>query len=301
MSGTNIDLSLVIPVYNEETVIVEVIREAKEALEKSNLSYEIIVVDDASTDATRVNAESTGATIITHEQNTGYGGAVKTGIKAARGPLIAMTDADSTYPVADIPRLVAELGDSDMIIGSRVRDHGPHKALRVFAKALIRWLACFLTNTHIPDLNSGLRVVKREEALRFFPVLPNGFSWVSTITVAMLTNGYKVTFTPIEYFPRQGRVSHFHPLRDTWRYLRIVVLTVIRFNPIKAFLVVAILAAVFGAIFALPAFSGSDGTSFLKILGFAFAVIFLLVGIVLQFVSLRKARAYRKSLYSGSD
>jgi glycosyltransferase involved in cell wall biosynthesis len=193
----------------------------------------VIVVDDGSTDHT---AEAVRrfprVQLFQHPTNRGTGAATNTAIRHARGEIVAMTDGDGTYPVQEIPRLLQYLDGFDMVIGARTREAGTLRILRTPAKWFIRTLASYLTETPIPDLNSGLRVFRKSLAKKFMHLLPHGHSWVSTITLAHLADDYLVKFVPIDYFPRKGR-SSFHPLRDTYNYLVLVVRTVMYFNPIK--------------------------------------------------------------------
>src|SRR5918997_594300 len=152
-----------------------------------------------------------------------------------RGRVVAWTDADMTYPNDRIPELVKELEGHDQVVGARTSEQGTVKALRVPAKWLIRKLAEYLSGTRIPDLNSGLRVFRRDVAAQYLHLLPAGFSCVTTITMAFLANGYSVKYLPIEYSPRAGR-SKFHWWSDTRRYLTQVLRMVLSYNPLKVFL-----------------------------------------------------------------
>ncbi len=233
--------SIVIPVWNEEEAIGQVIDDTIAAMEKSRYPYEIIVVDDGSTDRTAeiVRARPT-VRLVQHTRNRGVGRARNTGIRAALGDVIVMTDGDGTYPVQDIPRLLDAMEMNDMVIGARRREAGTVKWLRSPAKWLIRSLACYLTATNIPDLNSGLRAFKKDIAAKYFHLFPPGHSWVSTITIAFLSDGYSVAFVPIDYYERTGR-STFHPIRDTYNYLVAVLRSITYFNPLKVFLPLSIL------------------------------------------------------------
>jgi hypothetical protein len=145
------------------------------------------------------------------------------------------TDCDLTYPNEDIPRLVDTLDEGwDQVVGARTSEQGTHRALRVPAKWLIRRLASYLTDTKIPDLNSGLRAFRRDVGTQFLHLLPTGFSCVTTITMTFLANGYSVRYVPIDYFPRAGR-SKWHWWTDTRRYLLQVVRMVLMFNPLRVF------------------------------------------------------------------
>ena len=148
---------------------------------------------------------------------------------------VVITDSDGTYPNDRIPELAAMMTDWDMVVGARTGDEVRVPLVRRPAKWALNMLANVLVETRIPDLNSGLRVFRREVVLRFLPILPNGFSFTTTITLAMLSEGYRVTFVPIDYYARQGR-SKIRPVYDTLNFLQLIVRTVLYFNPLRVFL-----------------------------------------------------------------
>lgn len=241
-------ISVVIPAYNEELAIGDDLRIIQGALDGAGLDYEIIVVDDGSTDRTAtIVREFPSVRLISHPYNRGEGAARTTGLRAASGDIFVTTDADGTYPNQDIPRLLAALEGYDMVIGARKREAGTMRWLRTPAKTFIRLLASYLTATRIPDLNSGLRAFRKAPGMRFLNVLPATHSWVSTITIAFLTNGYTVNFIPIDYYPRKGK-SSFHPLRDTYNYLSLVVRAIVYFNPLKVFLPASLFLLLVGGV-----------------------------------------------------
>ena len=228
--------SIIIPVYNEQAAIGEVLDGIAQAMASTSHEFEVIVVDDGSTDRTRdIVREHVDVQLVRHPHNRGVGAARTTGVKIAKGEIIVMTDGDGTYPVSDIPRLLARMADYDMVIGARQKEAGTVKLLRSFAKESIRLLASYLTGTKIPDLNSGLRAFRTDLAKRYLHLLPTGHSWVSTITLAFLSDGHGVAYEPIDYFRRKGR-STFHPIKDTYAYLVTVLRTTTYFNPLKVFL-----------------------------------------------------------------
>ncbi|MGQ9475217.1 MAG: glycosyltransferase family 2 protein [Actinomycetota bacterium] len=234
-------VSVVIPVYNEELAISDDLKAAVSALEPAPYEWEIIVVDDASTDSTpRILREFPQIKVIRHPRNLGGGTARNTGIKAATGEIVVIADGDGTYPLQDIPRLVEEMEGYDMVVGARVKEAGTLKFLRVPAKFAIRKLAEFISGQKIPDLNSGMRAFRREAVLPYLRILPHGHSWVSTLTLALLNNAHPVKFVPIDYYPRKGK-STFHPLRDTANYVLTVFRTITWFSPLKVFLPLGIL------------------------------------------------------------
>ncbi len=234
------DVSVVLAAYNEEHCIEQELAIVCKALDASPFSYEVIVIDDGSSDGTArlVEAcEDPHVKLIRHRHNQGSGAARKTGTLAAQGRFVVWSDVDLSYPNEHIPDIVQHLIniDVDQVVGARDSERGTMKMLRVPAKYFIRKLACFLTGTHIPDLNSGLRVFRREIGLRYVDLLPKGFSCVTTITLAFLCNGYSVEYLPIRYSKRAGK-SKFHPLKDTYRYATQVARMITYFEPLKIFL-----------------------------------------------------------------
>jgi glycosyltransferase involved in cell wall biosynthesis len=241
-------VSIVIPVYNEEAAIGDDLDLIKRTMDGTGQPYEIIVVNDGSTDRTaEIVSSKPGVTLLHHQQNRGTGAARTTGLRAAKGDIIVMTDGDGTYPNQDMPRLLEHMKQNDMVIGARTKEEGTLKWLRTPAKWFIRRLAAYLTDTHIPDLNSGMRAFKKDIALKYLNILPTTHSWVSTITIAFLSGGYSVGYIPIDYYKRKGK-STFHPLKDTYNFITLVVRTVTYFNPLKVFLPTSLLLFTVGGI-----------------------------------------------------
>jgi polyisoprenyl-phosphate glycosyltransferase len=218
--------------------------------------------------------------LLEHRENRGGGFSRNTGIKAATGDVVMVTDGDGTYPNQDMPKLldVMEEEDLDMVVGARTKEAGTMRFLRMRAKWFIRKLAEWLSGFSIPDLNSGLRAMKKDVFMPFMEILPWGHSWVSTITLAMLSSGYNVDFVEIDYFPRKGK-STFHPLKDTYNYLTLVIRTVTWFNPLKVFFPAALLVIAAGVIKIVV---DSILYSYFRVTGTT--VIVLLVGI--QFIAI---------------
>jgi polyisoprenyl-phosphate glycosyltransferase len=241
-----LDVTVVLPVYNESGHLRQEIDRIRDALEASPYSYEIVVVDDGSDDGSGEQLdELDGIRLIRFAQNRGSGSARKAGTHAARGRVVVWTDADMTYPNERIPELVTELAGWDQVVGARTSEEGTAKLARVPTKWFIRRLASYLVETPIPDLNSGLRAFRADVARQYLHLLPPGFSCVTTITMSFLANGYSVKYLPIEYSPRAGR-SKFHWWRDTRRYLTQVVRLVLSYNPLRIFLPLGILLTVLG-------------------------------------------------------
>jgi glycosyltransferase involved in cell wall biosynthesis len=239
-------VSIIIPAYNEQEGIAKTLARIFETMDATQYDYEVIVVNDGSTDGTADEVKKfPRATLISHPRNRGSGASTNTGVRHARGEICVMTDADGTYPVQDIPRLLEEMNAYDMVIGARTKEAGTLKILRVPAKWFIRSLASFLTETKIPDLNSGLRAFRKSNALKYIHILPHGQSWVSTITLAHLSDDLDVKWIPIDYYPRLG-TSKFRPVQDTYNYLMLVLRTVMYFNPIKILFPVGMLLLLAG-------------------------------------------------------
>ena len=240
-------LSVLLPSYNEESAIRGVLEEIVTALASLPMPYEILVVDDASTDRTAERAEEFAQScdgcvvkVIRRPERRGAGAARKTGIRHARGEIVVMLDADGSYPANAILELLRYFPAYDQVNGARTSEQGTLPWLRRPAKWLIRKLACYLTGHAIPDLNTGLKAFKREEMLRWLWVVPDGFSCVTTMTLAFLTNGYAVKYVPAAYRPRIGH-SKFHPIKDTAAYVNTVLRMVLLFRPLKVFLPLAAL------------------------------------------------------------
>jgi len=230
-----VDITVVLPVYNEAGHLHEELDRIRTALAASELTYELLVVDDGSTDGSTDGLEDgDDLRVIRLLVNRGSGTARKIGTREARGEIVVWTDVDMTYPNDRIPELVKELDGYDQVVGARTSEEGTKKAFRVPAKWFIRKLAEYLANTRIPDLNSGFRAFRKPVAEQFLHLLPTGFSCVTTITMSFLANGYTVKYVPIDYAKRAGS-SKFHWRKDTSRYLVQVVRLVLSYNPLRFF------------------------------------------------------------------
>ncbi len=236
----DIGLSVIIPVYNEEESIKNTLKDLKNVMKDSKIKYEILVVDDGSTDNTAKMVKGDGINLIKHPQNMGYGAALKTGIRNAKGGLILITDADGTYPAKDIPKLIEYADKYDMVIGARTGKNVKIPLHRRPAKWLLSKLANFLSGTRIPDLNSGIRVFRKKDIENFFRIIPSGFSFTTTITLAYLVNNYSVGFVPIDYLKREGK-SKIRPIRDSVNFFSLIIKTITYFNPLKIFIPISIL------------------------------------------------------------
>jgi glycosyltransferase involved in cell wall biosynthesis len=237
--GGPVQVTIVLPCYNEQEHVLDEVERICAAMDASGYTYELLAIDDASTDDTlRLLEEAMPRyphmRLMPFRRNGGSGTARRIGSSEARGEIVVWTDADMTYPNERIPELVAMLDDPtyDQVVGARTSEAGTHKFLRVPAKWMIRKLAEKLTNSEIPDLNSGLRAFRRDVSLPYLRLLPPGFSCVTTITLAFLSNQHDVKYVPIDYAKRSG-TSKFHFVKDAYRYILQVLRMVMYFNPLK--------------------------------------------------------------------
>ncbi|HEY9628266.1 MAG TPA: glycosyltransferase family 2 protein [Coleofasciculaceae cyanobacterium] len=231
--------SLIIPAYNEQLGIAPVLQHLQTILNDAQCEYEIIVVNDGSTDDTgKLLRSHPGIRLIEHRRNLGYGAALKTGIRNAQHSLIVITDADGTYPNERIPELVTLATQSDMVVGARIGANVKYSKIRRIPKWFLVNFAQWLTQSKIPDLNSGLRVFRKSTVERFLNILPNTFSFTTSITVAMLMNNYLVHYESIDYHMRVGK-SKIKPIRDTLRFVQLIVRTGVYFAPLRVFMPLA--------------------------------------------------------------
>ena len=241
-----LDVTVVLPVFNEVGHLQDEIDRIRKAMDNSSYSYEILVVDDGSTDGSGERLrEIDGIRLMQFATNRGSGSARKYGSMAARGRVVVWTDVDMTYPNDEIPALLDGMDGYDHIVGARTSEQGTVKLLRTPAKWFIRKLAAYLTGESIPDLNSGFRAFRKDAAEQFLYLLPRGFSCVTTITMSFLTNGYSIKYVPIPYRAREGE-SKFHWWKDTRRYLLQVVRMTLMFEPLRVFAPPAFLVGIVG-------------------------------------------------------
>ena len=243
-----VDVSVVLAAYNESGHILDEIERITASLHASPYSFELLVVDDGSTDGTwELVKDREDIRAIHLLINRGSGTARRIGTQEAVGRVVVWTDADMSYPNERIPELVDYLDreSAHQVVGARNSEAGTMRPFRVPAKWAIRRLAEYLTATKIPDLNSGLRAFSRRHAQPYLGLLPPGFSCVSTLTLAFLSNGLRVDYVPIDYSKRAGR-SHFHPVKDAYLYVLQVVRMVMLFEPLKVFGPIALFLLLFG-------------------------------------------------------
>lgn len=236
--------------YNEKKCIVETVREVQDTFRNVDFSWEILAVDDGSSDGTCevLRACANGAVqVLSHDTNQGYGASIVTGMHKAKFAHIAITDADGTYPHALLPGFYKRLLEDglDMLVGARTGSNVSYPVLRKPAKWILGKLSNYVAKRNIPDINSGLRVFDKRVALKFAHLYPQGFSLTTTMTLALLCNGYRVGYTPINYYPRIGK-SKIKPLHDTLNFLQLILRISLYFEPLRLFLPASIALLLLG-------------------------------------------------------
>ena len=234
------EISIIVPAFNEAEGIAEFLSALiKEISKHKDYSVEIIVVDDGSTDTTLDKASAfEEVTVLTHKHNKGYGASLKTGIRNSTSNTVVIIDADNSYDIEDIFVLLKYFNENDMVVGVRsVLDH-KGEFMRRMARRVFRTLANFLTHKKIPDLNSGLRVMDKAIVNKYMYLLPDGFSFTTTITIAMLTDLNYVHFETVKYHPRTGS-SKISPVMDFSRFIYLILTTILCFKPVRVFMPIA--------------------------------------------------------------
>ncbi|HST30580.1 MAG TPA: glycosyltransferase family 2 protein [Chthoniobacterales bacterium] len=246
MNAVQSSVSVLIPACNEEVSLADTVA----AIEKHHGLFremEIIVINDGSRDRTAEIARTLPVVLIEHDTTRGYGASLKDGLRIAKNDLILIADADGTYPLEEIPRLATDIEKFDMIVGARTGEDVHIPFLRRVGKWIITQLAEYLSGQKIPDLNSGLRIFRKDIALRFLAMYPDGFSFTTTITLAMLTNHYRVQFLPINYRKRLGK-SSIHPIRDFINFVILIIRICACFKPLNVFVPPALLLILLGIV-----------------------------------------------------
>ncbi len=239
MTTPNPQISVILPAYHEAEIIATVVKKVETVLQQTGLLFEIIVVDDGSTDSTGENAAAAGATVIRHPYNIGNGASVKTGIRNASGKILVMLDADGQHPPELIPQLIEKIGPFDMAVGARTKDSDSDKH-RDIANQIYNWLASYVSGYKIEDLTSGFRAIKASAARGFVYLLPNQYSYPTTITLATLRSGRSLTYVPFEAKRRVGK-SKIRILRDGLKFLMIILKIATYYSPLKIFVPASLL------------------------------------------------------------
>lgn len=239
-------LTIVIPVYNEEQAIEETLNKLMTYC--LNESWEIVVVNDGSTDSSkRILEKFKDIRIIEHKNNKGYGASLKSGILSSNSDKIAFFDADGQHSPKDLFKLYEKFNDCEMIVGAR--DKSSHQEWRRKpGKYVLKKIAEYLSESKIPDLNSGLRIVNKEVLINTLPLLPNGFSFTSTLTIALFNLGYTIKYEQIKTDKRKGS-SSVNQLKDGASTILLIIRLIILFNPLKVFIPVSVYLMILGIIY----------------------------------------------------
>lgn len=280
-------LTIVIPAYNEAGAIKSVIDNIRAGC--ARVVREIIVVDDGSSDGTAKIAEEAGARVVIHRENKGYGAALKSGIRAAQTEFIMTLDADGQHHPEDVMRLWEKADEADMVVGARSRFF--HSSLwRMPGKWFLNWMANYLTKRKIPDLNSGLRLIRREVAMRYLYLCPSGFSFSTTITMTLLCRGYVVSYVPINVEKRIGKstVSLSTGMDTVFLILRVATL----FNPFRIFVPLSFLLALLGIAWGIPYLLMARGIATGALLALVTSVIIFSIGLVCDQISQLRLERY---------
>ena len=270
------NLSIIIPAKNESASIGDLIREIRSQYPKA----EILVVNDGSTDDTETVAITSGARVVRHARSLGNGAAIKTGARNAKGSILLFLDADGQHKAKDIPRLLARIDAGfDMVIGARTTSNSHANTARMLANGAYNIIATFVTGQQIPDLTSGFRAVRADMFKRFLYLLPNGFSYPTTITMAFMRSAYTVDFVDIQANKRQG-TSHIKPLRDGVRFLVIIFKIATLYAPMKLFLPTSMAFFSLGIGYYLFTYATMGRFTNMSLLLFSASVIIFLIGLI---------------------
>ncbi|WP_438978917.1 glycosyltransferase family 2 protein [Polynucleobacter sp.] len=279
-------VSIVIPAYQESAAIGYVVSAVLKVAASLSCEYEVIVVDDGSSDGTGDKARKAGAYVLTHPYNKGYGASLKTGIRFASNRTVIFLDADGQHDPDDIPHLLAERIGFDMVVGARKGMAGS-PLWRQPGKLFLKWLVNNLTGHSIPDFNSGYRALDREMALRFLPIMPNGFSFSTTSTIAAFKGGYLVQYLPIQVAKRIGTSTV--TAADGFRTIMLIIRLVTLFAPLRVFLPISMLTFFIGLIFTVNGYVFAGEASVKGLIALLAAVQFFLFGIMVdQVVAVRR-------------
>lgn len=242
-------ISVILPAFNEAPSISSVVERIRQVMDTQGYEYEVVVIDDGSTDGTAEKALQAGANVICHPYNIGNGAAIKTGIRNATGEILVMLDCDGQHAPEDIPRLLENIGPYDMVVGARSRE-SKTSLHRDMANKIYNWFATYVCGRKIEDLTSGFRAIKTSVAREFIPLLPNTFSYPTTITLASVRSGYSLTYIPIKTAQRVGN-SKIKPLQDGSRFLLIIFKITTLYSPLRIFLPVSIMTFMIGFVYGL--------------------------------------------------
>lgn len=269
-------ITIILPAYNEEKIIGSIIKDIR----KINDDWEIITVDDGSSDKTAEEASSAGAKLIKHPYNKGNGAAIKTGIRNARGDIIVLMDADGQHNPEDIPRILQEMKNNDMVIG--IRKKGAEGSWhRNMANWIFSLFATYLCGQNVLDLTSGFRAIRKNVIRKFLYLFPNKFSWPTTATLSLIRAGYSVSYVPIYVRKRTGK-SKIKIFKDSVRFFIIMFRIVMLFKPIKVFFPISVCLFITGSFYYLYTFLIQRRFTNMSLLLFIASINIFLLGLIAE-------------------
>lgn len=282
--NTDLDVTIIIPVYHEMEIIADIIERVRVTMDRLQRLYEILVIDDGSKDDTAARAKKAGARVISHPYNIGNGAAIKTGIRQAQGKILVMMDGDGQHNPEDIPLLLEKIDRFDMVVGARTHDSESHLH-RNIANGLYNFFASYICKRKIMDLTSGFRAIKTSIAHQFVTMLPNTFSYPTTITMAVIHQGYSLTYVPIKTNRRIGK-SKIKLFADGSRFFLIILKIATLLSPMRVFLPVSLtifLTGVGYGIFRILFMGGRYGQTSAMLI--TMSVVVFMVGLVSEQVA----------------
>tara|TARA_B100000989_G_scaffold11566_1_gene7904 strand:+ start:27288 stop:28163 length:876 start_codon:yes stop_codon:yes gene_type:complete len=289
-------ISIILPSYNEAKSIESYISKLKDSLKDCDYKYEILIVDDGSTDNTQEIVKNLDITCIKHNINLGYGSALKTGIKNSKFETILISDLDESYPTTHVPEIIKKYFDSkkdnntgfDMIVGERSGKYYNETVHKTIFRKILKFIVEWTTGTKINDINSGFRIFSKSTIIKFFPHLSNAFSFSTSSTLAYLLSNKIVTYIPIEYLKREGK-SHVKLFRDSLRTLQYILQAILYYNPLKVFLLFTFLFISISFIFLLFYwYLNSKIIIFLSLIFLSSSILSFLIGLIATAISEQK-------------
>ena len=283
-------VSIVLPAYNEAEIIGSVVKRVRSVAADD---WEIIVVDDGSTDETAARAEAEGARVIQHPYNKGNGAAVKTGLRAAVGDQVCLMDADGQHDPQQILSLLEKLDTYDLVIGARQDGGGAGGIFRRLGNAFYNRLATYLSNQKVLDLTSGFRAAWRDKMLEFLPLFPNGFSYPTTSTLAFIKAGYNVGYAPIDASKRVGK-SKIRLFRDGTKFVVIALRMIVLFSPMRVFLPASIVMFLAGAGYGVYTIVTELDVADVTVLLVTMSVVTFFIGLISEQIALMRFERLQK-------
>ncbi len=270
--------SVLVPAFNEEDCIEQFLQDLVLALKDTDRKYEIIVIDDGSTDRTySIASKFHDIKVVRHPYNKGYGASVKTGVQEAKEETIVTIDADGQHDPVHILEMLKLMGEYDLVAGAR---HGFISGRRGFGNKFFCWLATYLSNIKVPDLTCGLRVFTKEKFAEFAHIFPNKSSLPSTTILSFAITGYNIKFVPIKDQPRTGGISKVTIIKDGMRFTGLILRMISLFNPLKIFMPISIFLFFFGFLWSLRAYSMTETISSLGTMIFLSGALVFVFGLL---------------------